>query len=125
MLLADYFLSQGNTSEAIRYFQEFLSREPDDEESAFDFAMHLLEIGWYDEVLQLAGLMGRERGLPLEAHVLAAWGDHEEALEVFERYISLLTALGNGRRSTTFPTSAGRTTFWPIGTRRRKNGRFS
>ena len=91
MLLADYFLSQGNTSEAIRYFQEFLSREPDDEESAFDFAMHLLEIGWYDEVLQLAGLMGRERGLPLEAHVLAAWGDHEEALEVFERYISLLS----------------------------------
>ena len=92
MLLADYYLSRGNTPEAIRYFQEFLSRKPDDEESAFDFAMHLLEIERYDDVLQLAALMGRERGLPLEAQVLAAWGDHEEALEGFKRYISLLPA---------------------------------
>ncbi|MDE2998997.1 MAG: tetratricopeptide repeat protein [Gemmatimonadota bacterium] len=90
MLLADTYLSLGNTPVAIRYFHEFLSREPDDEESAFDFAMHLLKIERYDEVLQLAALMGRERGLPLEAQVLAAWGDHEEALGVFERYISLL-----------------------------------
>ena len=91
MLLADNYLSLGNTPEAIRYFQEFLSREPDDEESAFDFAMHLLEIERYDEVLQLAALMGPERGLPLDAQVLAAWGDHEEALGAFERYISLLS----------------------------------
>ncbi|MCY3766775.1 MAG: tetratricopeptide repeat protein [Gemmatimonadetes bacterium] len=90
MLLADYYLTRGNTPEAIRNFQEFLSREPDDEESAFDFAMHLLEIERYDEVLQLAALMGLERGLPLEAQVLAAWGDHEEALGAFERYITLL-----------------------------------
>lgn len=92
MLLADYYLSLGNAREAMRYFQEFLAREPDDEESAFDFAMHLLEIERYDEVLRLAALMGRERGLPLEAQVLAAWGDHEEALGAFERYISLLSA---------------------------------
>lgn len=90
MLLADYYLSLGNPPEAIRYFQEFLSREPDDEESAFDFAMHLLEVERYDEVLQLAAFMGPERGLPLEAQVLAAWGDHEAALGGFERYISLL-----------------------------------
>ena len=89
MLLADYYLSLGNAREAIRYFQEFLSRHPDDEESAFDFAMNLLEIGRYDEVLQLAALMGPQRGLPLEAQVLAAWGDHEEALQAFERYVSL------------------------------------
>lgn len=92
MLLADTYLSLGNTPEAIRYFREFLSREPDDEESAFDFAMHLLKIERFDEVLQLAALMGPERGLPLEAQVLAAWGDHEEALGVFERFISLLPA---------------------------------
>ena len=90
MLLADYHLSLGNPPEAIRYFQEFLSREPEDEESAFNFAMHLLEIERYEEVLQLAAMMGPERGLPLEAQVLAAWGDHEEALGAFERYISLL-----------------------------------
>lgn len=90
MLLADYYLLLGNAREAMRYFQEFLAREPDDVESAFDFAMHLLEIERYDEVLQLAAMMGPERGLPLEAQVLAAWGDHEEALEAFERYISLL-----------------------------------
>lgn len=90
MLLADYYLSLGNAREAMRYFQEFLAREPDDEESAFDFAMHLLEIERYDEVLQLAALMGPERGLPLEAQVLAAWGDHEEALGAFERFISFL-----------------------------------
>ncbi len=89
MLLADYHLWRGNTSEAIRYFQEFLSRHPEDEESAFDFALHLLEIRRYDEVLDLASLMGPQRGLPLESQVLAAWGDHEEALEAFERYISL------------------------------------
>ena len=89
MLLADFHLSRGNAREAIRYFQEFLSRHPEDEESAFDFALHLLEIGRYDEVLQLAALMGSQRGLPLEAQVLAAWGDHEEALEAFERYVSL------------------------------------
>lgn len=93
LLLADHYLSLGNTPKAIRYFQEFLSREPDDDESAFDFAMHLLEIDRYDEVLQLASLMGKERGLPLEAQVLAAWGDHEEALGAFERYISLLSPM--------------------------------
>ncbi len=92
MLLADYHLSRGNSSEAIKYFQEFLARDPDDEESAFDFALYLLEIGRYDEVMQLAALMGPRRGLPLESQVLAAWGDHEEALAAFEQYISLQPA---------------------------------
>jgi GWxTD domain-containing protein len=92
MLLADYHLSQGNSSEAIKYFQEFLARDPDDEESAFDFALYLLEIGRYDEVMRLAALMGPQRGLPLESQVLAVWGDHEEALAAFEQYISLQPA---------------------------------
>lgn len=92
MLLADYHLSRGNSSEAIKYFQEFLARDPDDEESAFDFALYLLEIGRYDEVMQLAAMMGPLRGLPLESQVLAAWGDYEEALSAFEQYISLRPA---------------------------------
>lgn len=92
MLLADYHLSRGNSREAIKYFQEFLARDPDDEESAFDFALYLLEIGRYDEVMRLAALMGPRRGLPLESQVLAAWGDHEEALAAFEQYISLQPA---------------------------------
>ena len=89
VLLADYHLARGNAQEAIRYFREFLSRNPDDEESAFDFARHLLEIERYDDVLQLAALMGPHQGLPLQAQVFAAWGDHEEALETFGRYVSL------------------------------------
>jgi GWxTD domain-containing protein len=87
MLLAQYYIDNGKVDLAMSNFSEFLRRTPEDETAAFEFARGILELGKFDEVYQIATLMDDETGLPLRALAQAGWGDYEDALDTFERYV--------------------------------------
>tara|TARA_B100001123_G_C15331536_1_gene1031367 strand:+ start:1396 stop:3807 length:2412 start_codon:yes stop_codon:yes gene_type:complete len=91
MLLAQHHMNRGKVDQAMLNFSEFLKRTPEDESAAFEFAFIILDLGKYDELFQISTLMEDETGLPLRALAQAGWGDYEDALDTFQRYVEGLT----------------------------------
>ncbi len=76
---------------ALFYFKNYLDRQPEDQEIAYDFAFALYKAKKYSELEEIASRMTDVRALPLLAQALIQRRDHEGALAAFQRYIATLS----------------------------------
>ena len=76
---------------ALFYFKNYLDRQPEDQETAYDFAFALYKAKKYSELEAIASRMSDVRALPLLAQALIQRRDHEGALAAFQHYIATLS----------------------------------
>ena len=92
LLLARAHREEGSAHQvALYYYKKYLERNPEDHETAYQFAYALYEAKEYRDLEDITSRMqGDPRALPLLAQALIQRRDHEGALAAFQRYIETL-----------------------------------
>ena len=90
LLLAQIYRKEENFRASEIYYQRYLDQNPDDQDSAYEFALELLERGQSAAFREIALRLREVRALPLVALALLQRKDYEGALEKFETFISAL-----------------------------------
>lgn len=76
---------------AIHYYDQYLKRQPKDQEAAYLFIRSLAESGKKAEAERLLGRLEDPRGYAILGQILMERGNFEDALIAFEEYISTLS----------------------------------
>ena len=91
LLLARAHRKEGSAHQvALYYYKKYLERNPEDHETAYQFAYALYEAKEYRDLEDITSRMRDPRALPLLAQALIQRRDHEGALAAFQRYIETL-----------------------------------
>ena len=76
---------------AVYYYDQYLKRQPKDQEAAYLFIRSLAESGKKAEAERLLGRLEDPRGYAILGQILMERGNFEDALIAFEEYISTLS----------------------------------
>ena len=90
LLLAQIYQEEENFRASEIYYRRYLDQNPEDQGSAYAFALKLLERDRSNAFAEIALRLQDVRALPLVAQALIHRKDYEGALEKFERFILTL-----------------------------------
>ncbi|MDP6040911.1 MAG: tetratricopeptide repeat protein, partial [Candidatus Latescibacteria bacterium] len=91
LLLARAHNEDGSSHRAtLYYYKNYLKRNPNDHETAYDFSFALYQAKEYRDLEDITSRMTDPRALPLLAQALIQRRDHEGALAAFLHYIKTL-----------------------------------
>lgn len=91
LLLGQLYQDDKLDQVAIHYYDQYLKRQPKDQEAAYLFIRSLAESGKKAEAERLLGRLEDPRGYAILGQILMERGNYEDALIAFEEYISTLS----------------------------------
>lgn len=91
LLLGQLYNDEKLDQVAIHYYDQYLKRQPKDQEAAYLFIRSLAESGKKAEAERLLGRLEDPRGYAILGQILMERGNFEDALIAFEEYISTLS----------------------------------